>query len=147
MKALKMKNLASAVIALATLTGAAVPEAQAAVLKKHLAGADIWPCTRMESYRDDLGITWPTVRTARQTTDVVLYVDSSGGDLSMAEVDRIGGECNEIALVVAGGAGLITLNPEAFLAAYEPSFDACFVGKLAGKAVGLDLRFESVCHW
>ncbi len=112
--------------------------------KQVVASFDITPCSRATSYVDSLGIRWPTVQIARQSTDLVVSVGHQQ-ELNYDEFNAANYECNGLALAAAGITFVV--NPGLFAAAYEGTYSACMYGRLAGQITGIGVHVESTCHW
>lgn len=110
-----------------------------------VASFDITPCSKMVTYRDSLGLTWPTLTFAPQRTSLVVSVGHTP-DLSQEAFNSANGECNGLALVAATGIAF-ALDPAAFASTYEGAYSACMEARLAGSITGIGVNVETSCRW
>lgn len=101
------------------------------------------PCSKTDSYKDDLGITWPTVKVAPQEHHTRIYLDVP----NWPEVEAIVRNC---ALVGVGASGAMAfyLSPASAWPAFKVSFGACTASK--GKTIAenlLSVTAGTICKW
>ncbi|TWI07874.1 hypothetical protein IQ17_02231 [Bradyrhizobium daqingense] len=108
---------------------------------------DLPPCTRVGSYKDDYGNTWPKggLESARQTLTGKVTADVSAPAEVWNEVQSKIRSCGETAAAAAGLAGLMS-NGAAAWATFQTAMKACMAG-YAPHIASMRLSVDSHCEW
>lgn len=111
------------------------------------ARADITPCSRKKTYRDDFGLEWPTIETAGQEVYAEAMVRINSPNQILSAVQSRVEQCGITAAAVAGLTAYATSGSAAW-PAFKASFTGCMQSAGYLQYLGnISLNSGSRCRW